>query len=524
MTGSTDRPDESEGYDSFGYGDHAASAGAEPTEILDADDPSWMALGSDHDTELEDGLYDDEDYYDDEVTDPIRAAQLVTRRRFLAGLAFSGAGGYGAFQYMGRSSEVLATTPTSTTTPGFGTVRTGNGNALSANGSSRTTLPGAEEEEPLEEPEQIEGLVPAPVDQRILVLIELEGGNDGPSTVVPYSEGAYYDARPRLAIPPDQVLAIDDNIGLNPNLSRVNGYQLAVVEGVGPVNGSLSHFEMAARWQQGDLLGDNSLRTGFLARLADSLDTGQGAVGLSTDGFTPRFANANATTLSLNNFNQLSLLTKDDWIYPAFRQASNSFHGGPMTARMAESWSVLNSLADRLPNNLNDFEENIPMIQESRTLGKQLAMAAELIRADIGTRIVHVRLSGFDTHKGHDYKHERLMKEVDVAVSGFLDLMAESGYSERVLVATSSEFGRRVKENGTGLDHGAASTMLVWGPIRAGRYGEPLSFANLDQRGNLSTTVPFDSYLGSLAQEWLGVEAGAVLPTTPDLLDMVPQI
>jgi uncharacterized protein (DUF1501 family) len=365
-------------------------------------------------------------------------------------------------------------------------------------------------------------LVPAPVEQRILVLIELEGGNDGPSTVVPAASGAYYDLRPNMAIAAESVLMIDDEIGLNPNLAQLLGRQMAIVEGVGPVDGSLSHFEMVARWEQGDLHGNSGLRTGYLARLADSLDDGSGAaVGLSVNGFTPRFNNVTASTLSLDDLNSLRVLTKDDWIFPAYRQAVTGFQGGPMTTMIDSSWDHLVEIGNSLPAEIGEIDGESPMVKDGRDLGRQLAMTAEMIRADVGVRVVHARLGGFDTHQGHQYKHENLMTQLNAAVGGFLQLLDDHGLAERVLVATSSEFGRRAEENGNGLDHGVASTMLLFGPVKPGRYGEPSSFSDLDQQGNLKTAVPFDSYLGTLAEEWLGIEAGSVLPAPPELLGVV---
>ncbi|MDH3678603.1 MAG: DUF1501 domain-containing protein [Acidimicrobiia bacterium] len=433
---------------------------------------------------------------------------LVTRRRFLAGLAVSGAVGYGAFWALGRPEELATIDPTTTSRPPRTT-----GAAVTFPPSTTTTEAADELASNL--------LAPAPVDQRVLVLIELEGGNDGPSTVVPYGSGTYHDLRPTLAIPADQVLELDDEIGLNPNLGRLYNRQMAVVEGVGPVDGSMSHFEMVARWEQGDLSGTSGLRTGFLARLADALDDGSPTIGLSVDGFTPRFNNVTASTLSLNHLNSLRVLTKDEWIFPAYREAVTSFSGGPMTTTLVESWRHLVEIGNALPNEMTDIDEESAMVQEGGHLGRQLAIAAEIIRADIGVRVVHARLSGFDTHKGHQYKQESLLQRVDMAVDGFLQQLTDSGMAERVLVATSSEFGRRAEENATGLDHGAASTMLLFGPVRPGRYGAPSSFDDLDDRGNLKTMVPFDSYLGTLAEDWLGVEAATVLPTTPELLDIV---
>ncbi len=172
-------------------------------------------------------------------------------------------------------------------------------------------------------------LAPAPVDQRILVVIELEGGNDGLSTVVPYASGAYFDRRPNLAIPGEEVLALDDQVGLNPQLVDLAQRQMAVVEGVGPTEGTLSHFEMVERWDFGSATGVTANRTGFLARLADRINGG-GITGLSVAGHTPRFSAASAATLALDDVRQLRVLTEDEWVdLPAVPVGGAGHHRRP---------------------------------------------------------------------------------------------------------------------------------------------------------------------------------------------------
>jgi uncharacterized protein (DUF1501 family) len=367
-----------------------------------------------------------------------------------------------------------------------------------------------------------EVLMPAPVDQRVLVLIELEGGNDGPSTVVPYGSGTYYDNRPNLAIAGESVLPVDADVGLNPALSDLHQRQLAVVEGVGPVNGSLSHFEMVERWDYGAMAGVDNRGSGFLARLADALDTGAPVTGLSVAGHTPRLNNAASFTLALEGFNQLHVLTKDDWIFPLYRQAMGGIGGGPVASTLADSWTELFAIGRSLPADYDDYDGDSPIIERGGQLGQQLALAAEIIKADLGVRVVHAQLGGFDTHKGHKGRHEQLMATLNGAVHEFLNLIDAAGLSDRVLVATTSEFGRRFRENASGLDHGSASSMLMFGPVTPGRHGEPSPLGGLDDRGNLRTTVPFDRYLATMAQDWLGIEAGSVLPGGPQPLGLIP--
>ncbi len=431
-----------------------------------------------------------------------------TRRQVLGGLAL-GAGAGAASWVIARGGAPTAT-PAVGPDPSLAPVAGGGPApeaALAPGLTALDSLPGQ--------------LTPAPVEERILVVIELDGGNDGLSTVVPASTGRYYDLRPRMSVKPEDVLPLDDEVGLHPMLTGLFGRQKAVVEGVGPVDGSLSHFEMAARWETGDPTGGNNLRSGFLARLADALDTGQGTVGLSVAGFTPRFHNAKSPTLSIDSLDQLSVLTEDQWIYPQYRRTVAGITGGPMASRLAASWQQLLEIGKALPNEVTKLDKADPMVTDGGELGVGLATAAQLLEADIGVRIVHARLAGFDTHDGFEWKYPDLMTKLNVAVDGFLARMHALGWANRVLVATTSEFGRRVRQNGSGFDHGAASTMLLFGPVLPGRYGQAPSLDDLDANGNLKVAVPFDVYLATLAQTWLGVEAASVLPTAPEVLPIV---
>jgi uncharacterized protein (DUF1501 family) len=149
-------------------------------------------------------------------------------------------------------------------------------------------------------------------------------------------------------------------------------------------------------------------------------------------------------------------------------------------------------------------------------------MAARLLAADYGTRIVHVPMrSDFDTHEDHVSRHASLMDELAAALDAFHRDLDRLGISDRVLVMTTSEFGRRAGDNGSGgLDHGTASVALVTGPVTPGRYGQPPSLTELDENDNLVATVGFDSYYGSIAEGWFGVPAGDLFDTTPERLDL----
>ena len=142
-----------------------------------------------------------------------------------------------------------------------------------------------------------------------------------------------------------------------------------------------------------------------------------------------------------------------------------------------------------------------------------------MLAAGLGVRVVHVPFDAdFDTHEGHRDRHDELMRDLDASLDAFLTDLDAAGLADRVLVATTSEFGRRPEETGEGgLDHGTASTMLLAGPVDAARLGEPVDYGRLDDDGNVGATVSFDRYQATLA-EWLGVPPGDVLDSAPEPL------
>ncbi|MEZ5375485.1 MAG: DUF1501 domain-containing protein [Acidimicrobiales bacterium] len=357
-------------------------------------------------------------------------------------------------------------------------------------------------------------VLPGAVVDRVLVVIDFRGGNDGLSLLAPVADGRYHDLRPSLAIAEEDALWLDDEVGLHPAMARLRERPLITVEGVGPVAGDLSHFAMTERWERGDAAGSYAPHTGFLGRLTDALDDGSPLVGLSLSGYTNHLTNTRAATLALDGLDDLWFFEPTDWApAAAFRQGIERFVRTDDAGPVADAYERLLALSTELAS--RDEEENNwedPMFSEGGDLGAKLAAAASLITAGVGTRVVYVGYGDFDTHVGHQWKQQDNLQRLDAALDGFLRRIDEAGASDRVLVATVSEFGRRVEEHDGGLDHGSASTMLLAGPLHARQAGERPDLGDLDDDGNLRTTVPFDRYLATLAEEWLGVEAASVLP------------
>ena len=444
----------------------------------------------------------DDEAYDQDDFDEVDEARFLNRRHFLQMLVAGGATAAGGVVLYSGRERLVSTTPT-IEQPG-----TQVGVVVRANAA----------------PETAGRLLDDAVSNRVLVVVEMQGGNDGLSTVVPFNSGTYYDLRPNIAISPEDVLPLDNEVGLNPNLARLHQRGVALVEGVGPIDGNLSHFEMVQRWDAGDVEGTNDLRSGFLARLADTVDNSSPLVGLSVGGNTPRFANSSASTLALDNLNSLQYLSAgDNDMLQTYHGSLQSFSldESTMTGVVGSSWLQLLDLGAMLSAQFErDNDENNPMFTDGGRLGRQLGLAADLIVADVGVRIVHASIGGFDTHENHVNRHNQLMGQVDAAIAGFLQQMEVDGIADRVLVATTSEFGRRVAENDEGTDHGSGSVMVVAGPITPGRYGLTSPIDSLDGNGNLRTEVPFDAYLATLAQGWLGIEAASVLPSNPEILPL----
>ena len=356
---------------------------------------------------------------------------------------------------------------------------------------------------------------------RSLVVIELSGGNDGLNTVVPMESDRYRDLRPATFIAPADLHRFDAGFGLHPALTRLSGRGVAVVAGVGVAEPDGSHFEMANRWWMGDPDGHAAPRDGFLGRLADMVgDPGAPAVAVGLGGGSAAtLAASKVTTMSLDDLDAVDLFeTKpDDRMLTAFQHGFEALSrpgafrpggGGSLLAAEAASGMRRATTTARLLSTSAGAAMDLP----GGDLGKALGEAARLLGLDVGVRILHVSMGGFDTHSDHRDQHNRLLGELDLAVDAFLAELDRRGLGSSTLVATTSEFGRRARDNGSdGLDHGAASVALLAGPVHAGMHGEQPRLDRLDDDDNLRATVDLGSYYATLAS-WLGVDPADVLP------------
>jgi uncharacterized protein (DUF1501 family) len=407
------------------------------------------------------------------------------------------------------------------------------GIATTAAGAAAAVLPRGSRARAGTAPGGAEGPVapaaPPPVADRCLVVIDMAGGNDGMSMVPPRGAtyGRYHDLRPRVALPEGDALALTADVGLHPSLAKVHArYQggggIGVLTGIGITKPDLSHFEMLRRWWAGDLTSLALSTTGFLGRLCDAVATRDAiadaaAIGVSLGyGPTPALVSAKVSTLSVNPYDtggfpvfwdtDMDAVWKSAW--RSMCESKDPKAKVPFkAARHGGAYALL--FADGVMASLAPDNGGYPTDGD---LGYQLSLAARLVASNEGVRVVHVPYYGdFDTHDNHVERHAALMARLDACLDAFLLDLDARGIADRVLVATTSEFGRRAGDNeNNGLDHGAASMSILAGaPVSTGVYGTYPAFASdsdLDADGNLVATVGMWELYATLAG-WMGIPA-----------------
>ena len=378
----------------------------------------------------------------------------------------------------------------------------GIGAAGMAAAASACTRSASSAKPPAPAPPPAPGAEPGP-----LVLITLYGGNDGLNTVIPYADPAYLKARPTLGYPTGQALALGDGLGLNPKLPGLHTLwtsgRLAVVRGVGYPNPNLSHFESMDIWQTAN--PSDGTGPGWLGRWLDA--TGTDPMRAISVGVTlPPMLRGDRQSATAITGPQIELPGGAD-LGSAFSaiQAPGADRTGMLAAVASAGQSLLQveaKLAALHPASADTGTGT------GTGLAGQLAVVAALINAGAPTRVYQVSLASFDTHANEKANHERLLSELDQAVTGFF-----AAVHPPAVLMTFSEFGRRPAENASGgTDHGAAAPLFVAGHgVKGGFYGEEPSLTALDPYGNLAHNVDFRSVYATVLERVVGVDSVSVL-------------
>ena len=367
------------------------------------------------------------------------------------------------------------------------------------------------------EPHRDTAPLPGLKDNRVLVIVQLAGGNDGLNTLVPYADDSYYKMRPRIGIDAKKVLKLDDHLGLHPEMVELHQlFQeggLAVVPNVGYPNPSRSHFRAMDIWETASPAGQ-MWKTGWVGRYFDAecqgvpgamlgLRLGEQAA-LTMAGERTRAATlANPSLLEVPATGALARgLEKINEVEPTgidaldfIQRTGNETHG----------------LARRLKAVVRDIKPAVDY--PPFALCQSLRLVAQMIVAEVPTRVYYVTLGGFDTHAAQLNRQAGLLQELSQALRLFRKDLEVQGHLDRVLLLTFSEFGRRAAENKQlGTDHGTANVIfLLGGKVKPGLHGTPPDLIRLDAEGDPFHKVDFRSVYAGVLRDWLNADPDRVL-------------
>ncbi|HUY75054.1 MAG TPA: DUF1501 domain-containing protein [Candidatus Dormibacteraeota bacterium] len=364
----------------------------------------------------------------------------------------------------------------------------------------------------------------------VLVMIQLAGGNDGLRTLVPLSDPALHDLRPRLAGPMvSQALPLNNDYGLNHNLAGIkklwDGGKVAIVQGVGYPNPTFSHFESIRIWETGD--PTRRQVDGWLGRtLATAYDTnGHPLTGCAcgTTDVPGALRDLQATLTVIQDQKTFGFTggSEVEVAVGALYKGTPGIYGALFDTAIATATETMATLRTSSANYqpMGDYSDKVKLVYSSKNqLAAALQLASELIVTGTGVKLLHVTLGGFDTHYTELNRHDDLMGYLDSAVAAFYQDLSAHGKADKVLIATWSEFGRRPKENASGgTDHGAAAPLLLIGdPVKGGLFGAEPSLTNLDSTGNQQYSVDFRSVYQEILSGHLGADAAQILGATYD--------
>ena len=354
------------------------------------------------------------------------------------------------------------------------------------------------------------------ISDRVLLLIRLKGGNDGLNTIIPLSQyDTYVSKRPTLHIPNNKIIKLDDNHGIPNFMSNLKPFwdegKMKVINGVGYENQNLSHFTSSDYWATGSTKKDEMISTGWLGRYYDekyfdyninppekplAVQIGSNA-NLIFNGASRSYAFAVANESRLERvaergefygINNLPGCTHGDQL-EFLRRVTNTTYG----------YAKVISEAFTSSNDFDAYDDDIG-------LDKQLRLVARLIKGGLGSKIYMVTIGGFDTHGNQSSIHQTLLTELSGSVKKFYDDLNYEGLDLKVLSMTFSEFGRRVKENGSqGTDHGSAAPTMLFGPPLKGSgiIGDWPSLKDLNARGNMHYSIDFRRVYRTILKDWL---------------------
>lgn len=345
--------------------------------------------------------------------------------------------------------------------------------------------------------------------EKTLVVIQLTGGNDGLNTLVPYSNGAYYAARPRIAISKQEVLTLTPDLGLHPSLKPLMGLwdagQLAFMENVGYPNPNRSHFASMAIWHTAD--PTQAHEDGWIGRIAEKI--GDPFCASNIGGTTPQ-------ALRALDFSLPSIETVDSFQVKLPQGLEGAFNTMLNTPRQGEADYLIRATRQMMKNTAK-VQANVKNYRDGATypdnkFARQLRDTARMIAAGVGQRVLYVSLGGFDTHAGQRAEQDDLLATLAGGLNAFQTDLERQGLADKVIVMGFSEFGRRVAENDSaGTDHGQGSVMFALGRgVKGGIHGGSPDLEKLSE-GDIIYKQDFRGVYAEALNKWLNLNARDIL-------------
>ena len=360
--------------------------------------------------------------------------------------------------------------------------------------------------------------------ENILVVVQMTGGNDFMNTIVPYTNGHYYDARKKVVLAQDEVLPINDELAINGNAAPFKRLydegKAAIIQGIGYPDSNRSHFRGMDIWHtcEPDRVGTN----GWLGLAIRELDPkGENVLtGVSIGQGLPRAMAVSGVPVTsvgdLEGYGVMHRLDRErlrDKAIQAFKDIYGQAIGtGPVSEYIGQTGLDVLKGADLLADVADKYES--PVEYADNPIAKSLRDVARIHFADLGTRIFYTSHGGYDTHANELPAHPKLMSDVSGAISDFLDDLEHHDASDNVTVLVFTEFGRRMRDNGSGTDHGSGGGAFLFGKkVEGGLYCE---YPSLDPKDwehgeDLKHTIDFRGIYGTVLEQWMSIEAKPIV-------------
>ena len=359
--------------------------------------------------------------------------------------------------------------------------------------------------------------------EKTLIVIQLSGGNDYLNTVIPYSEGKYYEYRSTVNIPQNKVIPIDDHYGFNHSMGPVKSLwdegKVAIINGIGYQNPNRSHFRSMDIWHTAE--PDSIGKEGWLGRAIRDIDPqGENVLtGINFGRGLPRaLACPGVSVASVGDLDTYGLFpdVQDEERRMFTLEAFSKMYGGaagrdPVMELLGQTGQDALQGADILRAAPAMYSSSVEYAPDS--LAQNVKSISQVFHANVGARVLYTQHGPFDTHAGELISHAKLWDEVAGAVGCLMDDLKEHGTENNASILIFSEFGRRIQDNGSGSDHGSGGVaFMIGGAVNGGTYGEYPSLAEAEQiEGDLRSNNDFRSVYTGILEDWLGLDAAPIV-------------